>query len=134
MPTLKPRVTITFDQETYDAVKEFSALTGMSFSKTVSDMTSQSNEALRRTSALLKKAKNASAEVLQQIGEDMQKGADDITSLHDKAVSDLGQVLDSMDSQPPYINKGVRSNSKLRNISKHGASVVSGHFSGKTSK
>lgn len=142
MATNKPRITITFEQDTYDAVKEFAALTGMSMSRVVSEMTDQSRGSLVSTSVLLRRAKNAPAEVLASIAEDFENAASILAGASSGASSDYEDMLGNMgskidgadDAQPPYINKGVRSNSKIHNISNGGASGVSGHYSGEASK
>lgn len=134
MPTTKPRITITFSQDTYEAVKEFSSLTGMSMSKVISEMTDQTANSLRSTSALLLRAQNAPKEVMQSILKDFEETASALVELSNKADQRKDSFVCSDDSQPPYINKGVRSPDSKSKPSASKGSVVSGHFSGKGAK
>lgn len=129
MATSKPRITITLSQETYDAVKEFSDITEMSMSRVISEMTDQTASSLRATSALMLKAKNAPQEVLSAIAKDFDKAASDLTELADSATKRKDEILDTFSFEPPYINKGVRSQEDRVKARSNKGSVVSGRFS-----
>lgn len=134
MPTTKPRITITFSHDTYEAIKEFSSLTGMSMSKVVSEMTDQTASSLRSTSALLLRAQNAPKEVMESILNDFEETASLLVELSSKADQRKDSFMRSGDSQPPYINKGVRSPDSNVKPSNNNGLVVKGNFTGKDSK
>jgi hypothetical protein len=145
MATTKPRITITFEQDTYEAVKEFASLTGMPMSKVVSEMTDQSVASLVSTSALLRRAKDAPKAVLEAIGREFDEAASVLVERSSLLDTDYQEVLDGLDdlvesgasaevSAPPYVNKGVRSGVVNRGDSNGGGSVVSGHFAGRNRK
>lgn len=65
MPTIKPRINITLDQETYDLIKGYSSLTKTSMSSLVAEMLTSAAPSLRSLLSVLTMAQNMQKDAIQ---------------------------------------------------------------------
>ena len=132
MATKKPRITITFEPENYNLLVSLAEAQESTPTKIINNLLEELSIPLHNTLALIGAAKAAPKEVLEQyadlIGNEAARAEAYLTHSQ-KQVDWIAGAMSRDQSQPPYINKGVRSKTKSQQSSKRKASVVSGHFS-----
>jgi hypothetical protein len=121
MPTVKPRITITFPPNLKATISRFAELQGRSFGAVVVDLLETVHDPLMRTLAILDAARDAPEEVkrgLRQAFDDVERdtvkaaGAGiaqmdwHFSRLREESPGQSGQ------GQPPHSNTGVRSSKK----------------------
>jgi len=117
MPTVKPRITITFPPNLKATLSRFAELQGVSFGAVVVDFLESIHEPLMRTLAIIDAARDAPEEVkrgLRQAFDDVErdvvKSAGSGIAQMDWLLSRLreGSEVPSGVGQPPHSNTGVR--------------------------
>lgn len=120
MPTNKPRINVTVDQEVYDVYRGLSDLQGRSMSAIVNEILTETLPHMSRMLSALNMLKLLPAETVQKI-------ADQYSSAEEDARTRLARTLEDLDGiesayaaalrqgQPPYINKGVTNPTILKN-------------------
>ena len=137
MATTKPRVTVTLEPRVYETFKVFAEAQGTRPSKVIAELLSEVEPSIRKTLALLLAAKDAPKEVIADLVRSFDDAARGVEALADNAYSQLdnmGSQLGLSASQPPYINKGVRSPNSQDGSSVSAPSVVSIHSKRETKK
>lgn len=137
MATTKPRVTITLEPHVAETFRVFAEAQGTRSSKVISELLTEVEPSIRKTLAILLAAKDAPKEVLNDLRKSFDDVAKGVEALADNAYSQLDDVESQLGlslSQPPYINKGVRSPNSQDGSSVSASSVVSIHSKGETKK
>ena len=137
MPTQKPRVTLTLEPAVNETFRVFAEAQGTRPSKVIAELLAEVEPSIRKTLALLLAAKDAPKEVISDLVRSFDDAARGVEALADNAYSKLDNAEFQLGlglSQPPYINKGVRSSSSQSGSSVSGPSVVSIHSKGETKK
>lgn len=94
VPTKKPRVTITFEQDDYEMLHELSLLNGESLSSIVSGLVSASSPVIKRLILTGKAFQRASAERQQDV---LQLLVDAESKIYPHALEIQQELLDVMD-------------------------------------
>jgi hypothetical protein len=128
MPTKKPRITITLDEEAYSAVSAYSAVTGQPISKFYSELTAGVLPTIRAVTQAYEVSKNINAMAGAELNTAMAGVATGVGAAKVRAVSDLslavayaamspdddqksGEKGEVSGVNPLATNRGVRSNS-----------------------
>lgn len=100
MATTKPRLTVTLEPSTYDAIARLAAAAGTSKAEVISDLMQQSEEPLRRVAAILEAAKNARTElaegtkqVVGTVADKLGEAEQGVTDLMDFLAKQMGLPL-----------------------------------------
>lgn len=111
MPTTKPRITVSLNQNTYDVISSLAALQGTSKAYVVGDIIESISGALGRTVALLEAAASAPLEVKQGLADSIESIHGDLVAACGDSTARLEDVFDGFaeSGQPPLSNTGVRS-------------------------
>lgn len=104
MPTMRPRISITLDEEQYALLASLAALQGESMSALVGGIIDSVEPSLGRLEGLLKKAKGARDSVLADLNRSYQAADDKAMAI----VGEVGAVSDGFELRPPTSNRGVR--------------------------
>jgi hypothetical protein len=104
MATLKPRITISLEQEVYDTIKGLSEAQGTTMSGLVSDFLTMVNPVQQRVLKAVQKAQALDTESKAGMVASLEAGEAQLTEM-------LGPLMDLFDqmaqSQPPHSNTGV---------------------------
>jgi len=134
MATNKPRITLTLEPENYELIVAVAKAQDLTPSKFINGLLFELSPGLNNMLTLIGAAKNAPKEVLEEyagiVDNEITRAADYLRA-NQNQVDWLADSIGRRVSQPPYINKGVRSKTANRKSSNHKGSVVSGHFKGK---
>lgn len=98
MPTLKPRIAITLDQETYDVVARLAELQSRSKGSVVADLVESVLPPLRRTVALLEAAQQAPEDVKAGLRSVVESAHNDLLKLSGSGQRQLDILLQSLAS------------------------------------
>lgn len=96
MPTVKPRIAITLEQETYDVIARFAELQSRSKGAVVSDLLESVLPPLRRTIALLEAAQQAPEHVKQGLRSVVEATHDDLLKLAGSGNQQLDMLLQGL--------------------------------------
>lgn len=104
MATLKPRITISLEQEVYDTIKGLSEAQGTTMSGLVSEFLTMVNPVQQRVLKAVQKAQALDTESKAGMVASLEAGEAQLTEM-------LGPLMDLFDqmaqSQPPHSNTGV---------------------------
>jgi hypothetical protein len=104
MATLKPRITVSLDQEVYDTIKGLSEAQGGTMSGLISEFLTMVNPVQQRVLRAAQKAKSLDAESKADMVASLEASEAQLTEM-------LGPLLAMMDQisggQPPHSNTGV---------------------------
>lgn len=134
MATQKPRITITLEPQVYNLFKALSEAQERPMARIITELLTELSPPLERVLALMQAAKQAPQEVLDQYKDLFNAEVDHSEAVVAAKLNQVDWVTDSLrarGSQPPYINKGVRSQDSQRKPRQGKGSVVSGHFKDK---
>lgn len=137
MPTQKPRITITLEPSVYETFRVFAEAQGTRPSRIVAELLAEVEPSIRKTLSILLAARDAPREVITDLVRSFDEAARGVEVLADNAYSKLDGVESQLGlslSQPPYINKGVRSPTSQDGSSVSAPSVVSIHSKRETKK
>lgn len=102
MPTLKPRINVTLDPETYQALNAYSSATSQSMSSIVAAMLNESADSLKKLAAMLNIAKSMDSDAraalvgnLEQAESSMRTSLDDLRALFSPRHSNTGAKLEN---------------------------------------
>lgn len=98
MPTLKPRIAVTLDQQTFDVIARMAVLQGCSRGSIVSDLLQSVSPVLGRTVALLEAAANAPREIQDGLREVVETAHDDLVIISGDATKQLNLMLTALSS------------------------------------
>lgn len=108
MPTHKPRIQVTLDQDVYDIIKKYSEISGQSMSGFVSQTLVQASPALAHLTEIMSVAANMSSAAQEGFISSAVGLEDDAMHLFHKIASFAeGGVSPEEGSNPLAINKGV---------------------------
>jgi hypothetical protein len=112
MATLKPRITISLEQEVYDTIKGLSEAQGSTMSGLISEFLTMVNPVQQRVLQAVKKAQSLDTESKANVVASLEAGEAQLTEM-------LGPLLDLFDqiaeSQPPHSNTGVTNTNPSEN-------------------
>ena len=95
MPTKKPRLTVTFDPDTYQAIKSFSAVQDRSMGAVINELLTETTPALRRVTSFLTRAKGMNGSLVESIAGDLESAAADMEALE----SNVDSIIDSISAR-----------------------------------
>jgi uncharacterized protein (DUF1778 family) len=110
MPTTKPRITITLDEDTHELFKAFAAAQGRSMSSVISEMLKEVSPPIARTLSLLLVAKDAPKQVLDDLTSTFEAAANDARGHFGDSVNQMDLLLEELQrraSNPPSSNTGA---------------------------
>lgn len=108
MPTLKPRITTTLEESTFQVIDRMAQLQGVSRGAVVSDLLNSVAVPLARTVALLEAARDAPEQVRAGLADVVTGVHDDLLDKAGDSIKQLDMLLGKMGPTPPS-NTGVRS-------------------------
>jgi hypothetical protein len=105
MPTAKPRVSVTLDQESYQVLSRLSEVSGDSMSSLLSGLVDATRPSLERMVLLLERAQSAKGEIHEGLRDSIDKSVVDLQVAHNAM---LGQfdLLMGLDSSPASVPQG----------------------------
>jgi hypothetical protein len=104
MATLKPRITISLEQDVYDTLKGLSKAQGTTMAGLVSDLLTMVHPVQQRVLQAVKKAQALEVDSKADMVANLEAGEAQFT----KMLGPLMDLLDQMaDGQPPHSNTGV---------------------------
>lgn len=96
MPTVKPRIAITLEQETFDVIARFAELQSRSKGAVVAELLEAVLPPLRRTIALLEAAQQAPEHVKQGLRSVVEATHDDLLKLAGSGNQQLDMILQGL--------------------------------------
>lgn len=102
MPTAKPRVNITLDQDTYDTLKSFSEATGQSMSSVLGDMAKEAVPMLQRAVQLAEQLTQATTAHREAVRREVEQIDQQVQDTRTELLNALNQA-----TLPPHTNRGV---------------------------
>lgn len=107
MPTAKPRIAVTLDQQTFEIIDRLSKLQNASRGSIVADLLASVAEPLGRTVALLEAAHSAPQEVKDGLYDVVSGVHDELLEVSGDSIKQLDLLLSHLGSTPAS-NTGVR--------------------------
>lgn len=126
MPTIKPRIAVTLDQNTYEVVARLAELQSRSKGAVVGDLLDAAVQPMRRTVALLEAAASAPESlkqglrsVFESVHDDLAAAAGGYNQQLDSMLQELQSVGSSRGSTPVPVTRGSGHDSEApKNASK----------------
>ena len=97
MATLKPRITISLDEQDYAILKRLNGLNGVPMSRTVSELVAMLTPVLGRMADNLEAVAKADAETRQKISESLETHFCSVSKVYDSAMDEFQKFSDGLD-------------------------------------
>jgi hypothetical protein len=93
MATKKPRITVTLDQNTYDAFKAFSAAQGRSMGSTINEVLTEVTPAVCRVTSVLLRAQMMNDGFIKSLADDLEAASYEVDDMHRAHAASIDSMI-----------------------------------------